>query len=112
MTRLRHGAGVGVGMSRRRKTNRALLIERLTTSYVDRVRPRIKRTKDGKPKYETAHFAGMAQRFGSELLALAAGADECGSHPDQVAGDCPYCRGIWSSDGDDPEEGAALEEPG
>lgn len=74
---------------RRRKTNKALLVDRLYQSYVERRKP------EKVEKQETSHLQSMAALFGAELTALSEGAKECKQHPDQVEGVCPICRKLW-----------------
>ncbi len=75
-------------------SNRKLLIDRLYTSYVGRVKP------GEAEKKKTPHLQSMAQLFGEELLALAAGARDCSKHPEHVQGVCPLCRGLWPEEQD------------
>ena len=49
---------------------------------------------DGQPM---AVLYGMVQKVHEDEVAQAAGAGPCSEHPSQVAGACPYCRGLWAT---------------
>jgi hypothetical protein len=85
---------------RKRKTNKALLVDRLYSSYVERTKP------EKAHKKETSHLQSMAALFGDELTALSAGAGECKQHPDQVEGVCPICRKLWPDPAAEARRGA------
>ena len=88
-----------VNKRKRRKSNKAMLIDRLFKGYVQRTDADF----GDKPKTvaqklkaaETSHMQGMAALFARELEELSKGSRECMTHDDRVEGACPICEGIW-----------------
>lgn len=73
----------------RRKTNKQLLVDRLYTSYVERMKP------EKAHRRETSHMQSMAALLSRELRALSFGMGECKKHDGRVQGACPICDRLW-----------------
>jgi len=52
-------------------------------------------------KEPTPVLEGMLEKIRTDQRARESGAGPCALHEDQVAGVCPYCRGLWRPAGGD-----------